>query len=400
MKIFQKFLILSIVLGVSVFGYFNFLPGNSKAEGGNFTTKNNQIYINSKKINLYGVNWFGFEDKNLIIHGTWNRSISSMIKQIKEFGFNAVRVPFCPETLQNKPVGYFNASLNPDYEGLDSLEFFDNFISDLAENDLYFILDHHSIDCKKISPLWYGSGYTEDDWIKDLAFVAKRYSLNPYFVGIDIKNENHSIDSNNYPQWGTGDLDYDFRLAAQKAGKEILKNNPNILIFVGGIDNHQKLCSEESDFMWGANFMPYQCYPIDNTYIPENKIVLSPHVYGPDVSSQNEAFKDSNFPKNMPAIWEKSFGFLTETGATVVPTEFGGKYGLSTKSGKGLESDKEMQIKLIDYFIQKDICNFFYWSYNPNSSNTGGLLKDDWETPVGIKIDNISRLIKHCNSLK
>ena len=41
------------------------------------------------------------------------------------YGFNAVRIPFCPNTLQREPTNSIDFSKNPQLEGLDSLEVLD-----------------------------------------------------------------------------------------------------------------------------------------------------------------------------------------------------------------------------------------------------------------------------------
>ena len=44
--------------------------------------------------------------------------------------------------------------------------------------------------------------------------------------------------------------------------------------------------------------MAVKKFPVD---LPANKLVYSPHVYGPDVYNQ-PYFKKSDFPNNMPDI--------------------------------------------------------------------------------------------------
>ncbi|NJK71299.1 MAG: cellulase family glycosylhydrolase [Thermales bacterium] len=216
-------------------------------------------------------------------------------------------------------------------------------------------------------------------------------------MGIDIKNENHSSNGKNYPQWGIGDAKLDWRRAAQKAGQAINQTNPNILIFVSGIENGQNDCSKDKDMMWGENFMPIECYPVDFEYIPKDKLILTPHIYGLDVYPDISYFSSKDFPNNLQPKWEEHFGYLTEKGYTIIPGEFGSKYGTTTNTGTGDTKDVVLQDKLIDYFIDKEICNFFYWSYNPNSDDTGGLVEDDWQTPISSKIDNLQKLIQYCN---
>lgn len=118
---------------------------------------------------------------------------------------------------------------------------------------------------------------------------------------------------------------------------------------------------------------------------------MSPHVYGPDVFRQSY-FDDPNFPDNMPLIWETHFGYLTLEDYTIAIGEFGGKYGHLG----GDPDDVIWQNSIIDYFIDKGICNFFYWSWNPNSGDTGGILQDDWINIWEDKYDNLKRLMDVC----
>jgi len=46
---------------------------------------------------------------------------------------------------------------------------------------------------------------------------------------------------------------------------------------------------------------------LNTDFIPLDKIVLSPHIYGPSVYPR-DYFEVENFPKNMDEIWEKTFG--------------------------------------------------------------------------------------------
>lgn len=74
-------------------------------------------------IHLFGVNWFGFETPNHVVHGLWKRNWEDMLLQIKSLGFNAIRLPFCTESVKpgTQPIG-IDYSKNPDLRGLDSLQ--------------------------------------------------------------------------------------------------------------------------------------------------------------------------------------------------------------------------------------------------------------------------------------
>jgi endoglucanase len=46
----------------------------------------------------------------------------------------------------------------------------------------------------------------------------------------------------------------------------------------------------------------------------------------------------------------------------------------------------------VDWLKCKGVRNFFYWSWNPNSGDTGGILQDDWQTVSQDKYNNLKRL--------
>jgi len=264
-----------------------------------------------------------------------------------------------------------------------SLEIYDEVVAELDRNGLYILLDHHRPDCDAISELWYLPGYSEAQWIADLVMLASRYAGVEHFVGIDLKNEPHGAAT-----WGVGNPATDWNAAAERAAAAVLAVNPDILVFVEGIQENP-VCSSSVSHWWGGNLEPENCAPLS---IAADKLVFSPHVYGPDVFFQSY-FSAVDFPDNLPAIWDLHFGFLADGGRVVAPGEFGGRYGHG-----GAPEDVAWQDALVDYFIDKRICNFFYWSWNPNSSDTGGILQDDWNTVWQDKVDNLGRLMSACTA--
>ncbi len=324
-----------------------------------------------QEIRLYGLNWFGFETGNTVFHGLWSRNLEQILDQVKLLGFNALRIPFRPGVCANEACNSVNYQENPKLQGKSSLEVLDYAVEALKARSMYFILDHHTPSVQTISELWYTPQYSEQQWIDDLVFMAKRYIEQPYFIGLDIKNEPHGAAS-----WGTGILATDWNTAAEKAASAILSVNPRILIFVEGIENSG---SGSYNNWWGGDLSKQKTTPLK---IPAEKLVFAPHVYGPDVYNQ-PYFADSAFPANMPAVWEEDFGYLAKD-RVVCPTEFGGRY---------LNKDKTLQDALVTYLVQKGIHNFFYWCLNPNSGDTGGILEDDWKTVREDKVALLRRLM-------
>jgi endoglucanase len=162
-----------------------------------------------------------------------------------------------------------------------------------------------------------------------------------------------------------------------RAGKAILRANPYVLVFVEGVAG----ASPAGGFgpFWGENLFEAGDKPVD---IPSSRLVYSPHVYGPSVAGQSY-FNEPRFPNNMPNIWDMHFGYLREDHPLAIG-EFGGRY-------QG--HDQVWQDAFVAYIKREGIKNWFYWSLNPNSGDTGGILLDDWKTVDQRKMDLLKRLM-------
>jgi endoglucanase len=328
----------------------------------------------AKRLTIQGVNWFGFETETRVVHGLWARNLTDMLDQMKSLGFNAVRVPFCPAVINGAATSSIDFSKNPSLQGLTSLQVLDVLATEMDKRGLYFLMDHHRPDCNAISELWYINGYTEAQWIADLKFIAGRYKDYRYFLGMDLKNEPHGA-----ARWGSGNAAVDWNSAAERASAAVLSVAPNALIFVEGVGDGSYCTTVNSGVWWGGNVNPQLCKPLN---IPADRLVLSPHVYGPDVFNQSY-FSAADFPNNLSAVWNSHFGDAQTQGYAVVLGETGGKYG------KGDPKDKVFQDSLFAYLKQRNLRDVFYWSWNPNSGDTGGILNDDWTT---VRQDKVSLL--------
>ncbi|MCJ8281029.1 MAG: cellulase family glycosylhydrolase, partial [Rivularia sp. ALOHA_DT_140] len=239
------------------------------------------------------------------------------------------------------------------------------------------ILDSHRLNDKPIPELWYGDGYTEADWINTWLQLAQRYKNQANVIGADLKNEPHGKAS-----WGTDDLATDWRLAAERAGNAIAKINPDWLIVVEGVEKNvpgQKLAQH-----WqGGNLEGVLRYPVRLSL--RNKLVYSPHEYGPGVYDQ-PYFSDKNFPKNLLNRWQIGFNYISsQNRAPIFVGEFGGRLVNNEKEAIWLN-------KFVKYIQRKNL-SFAYWSWNPNSEDTGGILLDDWKNVDVPKQQLISQLL-------
>ncbi len=357
-----------------------------------YTAQNGRLYDPAgSEIQLRGISHYGFNSTILQPQYLWQVGWKEQIAEMQRLGFNAVRVPFVPDTLYStatlEQLSYIDAGRNPELIGKTPLQALDLWMAEADRIGLYVLLDFHSVSMQRQYPTWFVSNpadfgliynrqeYTADNWRRDLAFVAKRYAHLRHFFAIDVYNE-----PNGPVRWSTGDPNmtdpaYHWKAATESAATAILAANPNLLIFVQGITgNFDGVENTNIPMNWGENFQPQAYQPLN---IPYNKLVLTPHTYGPDVFVK-QTFGAPTFPANLSAEWERLFGQFSPI-FTVVPGEWGGRYG----NGNGDQRDVPWQNAFVDYLITKGIRNSFYWCYTPNSGDTGGILDDTLQVQEG-----------------
>ncbi len=330
------------------------------------------------RVLLQGVNWFGMETETHAPHGLWKRDYKEMLAQIKNLGYNLIRLPYSVEALRSLSVSGIDFSIgsNRELEGKTPIGIMDAIVEEAQRQGLLILLDSHRLNDKRIPQLWYGDGYTEADWINTWLQLAQRYKNQPNIIGADLKNEPHGKAS-----WGTDDLATDWRLAAERAGNAIGNINPNWLIVVEGVENNvpgQYLTNH-----WqGGNLEGVLKYPVRLSV--GNKLVYSPHEYGLSVYKQ-PYFDDQNFPRNLIDRWQIGFHYIaSQQKAPILVGEFGGR----------LNDKKEViwMREFVKYIHNKNL-SFAFWSWNPNSEDTGGILLDDWKNVDLPKQKLISQLL-------
>jgi len=367
------------------------VEGNPAAQGaaGYLRTEGSQIVdAQGNAVKISGVNWFGFETRNYAPHGLWARGYREMMDQMRTLGFNTIRMPFSNALFDpgTTPNG-IDFAKNPDLQGLSGPQIMDKIVDYAGQIGLRIFLDNHrsSAGDGTESELWYTSAYPESRWISDWTMLAQRYANNPAVIGGDLRNEVHGAAS-----WGSGNLATDWRLAAQRAGNAILAVNPNWLVIVEGVEK-----GPSGNNWWGGNLSAAGAFPVQLN-IP-NRLVYSPHDYPESIYAQ-PWFSDPSYPNNLPAIWDKNWGYLARQGiAPVLLGEFGTK--LQTTS------DRQWLAMMTTYLGGDFDANgtndlapghqgpsWTWWSWNPNSGDTGGILKDDWSGVQQEKVDALKPL--------
>ncbi|MEU0205014.1 cellulase family glycosylhydrolase [Streptomyces canus] len=344
------------------------------AGAGYWHTSGRQILDESgQPVRIAGINWFGFETGNYVVHGLWSRDYKSMIDQMKSLGYNTLRIPYSDDIFKSGTVPNsidFSSGKNADLQGLNSLGVLDRIVSYAGQDGLKVILDRHRPDAGGQSALWYTSAVPESTWIANLKALATRYQGQDTVVGIDLHNEPHDPAC-----WGCGDTATDWRLAAQRAGNAVLGVNPDLLIFVEGVQTFNGVSG-----WWGGNLMGVAQYPVQLNVA--NRVVYSAHDYATSVAQQSW-FSDPSFPANMPGIWDKYWGYIFKQNIAPV---WVGEFGTTLQS----TVDQKWLAALVSYLrptstYGADSFHWTFWSWNPNSGDTGGILKDDWQTVDTVK---------------
>ncbi|KAJ3320733.1 hypothetical protein HDV06_005026 [Boothiomyces sp. JEL0866] len=314
---------------------------------------------------------FGMETNNYVPNGLYARSYQAIIQEMAQNGYNTIRLPYSNDIFTSSPQS-INFQVNPDLNGLNTLQVMDKIISYATSIGIKILLDRHRPDNTGQSELWYTSTVSEQKWISDWVFLANRYMNNPGVIGADLHNEPHGSAC-----WGCGDVNVDWRLAAERCGNAILAANPNWLIIVEGVEHAKSL-----SYWWGGNLANAGQFPV-RLNVP-NKLVYSIHDYPNSLFAQTW-FSDSNYPNNLNSVWDEYWGYLLKQNvAPLLVGEFGTKL-IDPKDGPWLQ-------KLVQY-IKNNGASWTFWSWNPESGDTGGLVQYDWSTLESAK-DNYLQPIK------
>ncbi len=325
---------------------------------------------------IAGVNWFGLESDVYAPHGLWTRNYQDMMDQMAALGFNTIRLPYSSEMLHTTaaPSG-IDYSLNPDLQGLAPIEVMDAVIDYAGQIGMKVILDHHRSTA--------GAGVSDNGlW----------YDGYLHRAGLDRRLEDVGAALRRRP-------DGDRRRPAQRALQRHLgrrrepptgplrPNGPATLCWRStptGWSSSKGSPSTSNQYYWyGGNLMGVADRPIELD-VPD-KLVYSAHDYPNSVYAQ-PWFQDPNFGDALPDKFESMWGYIYEQNIAPV---YLGEFGTMLTDPKDV-----VWYEAITSYLSGDFDNngtidipqgtegisWTYWSWNPNSGDTGGILADDWNT--------------------
>ena len=354
---------------------------------GALSTEGNRIVDEAgNTVKIAGVNWFGLESGRFAPDGLHARNLEDMMDQMVELGFNTIRLPFSQDLLDGGMPSGINYDLNPELRGLTGLEIMDRVIDYAGDIGLKIILDHHRPAAgagASDNGLWYDSSHSEKDWIDSWTLLAARYADEKAVIGADLHNEPHA------GTWGGGGAT-DWAAAAERAGNAIHSVNDDWLIFVEGVAN------KDGSYWWGGNLKGVAERPIDLEH--DGKVVYSAHDY-PNSIYEQPWFSDKDFPDNLTKKFKEFWGYIHEEKiGPVLLGEFGSRLTdpkdiawfekITAYLSGDFDADGDRDAGANDPGI-----NWTFWSWNPNSSDTGGILKDDWTSVHENKLEGLKDLM-------
>lgn len=353
------------------------------------TDGNKILDKNGKQVWLTGVNWFGYNTGTNTFDGLWNSQLVPSVKAIADHGFNLIRVPISVQLINQWAAGEYpranyNNAYNPELNDMNSLEIFEYFLKLAEENGLKVMPDIHCAETDAMGHnvnLWYTDKVSVNDYYRALEWLASRYKNNDTIIAIDIKNEPHGKQNEqNKAIWNNSTDINNWKYTAETAAKKILAINPNVLIMVEGTEIYPKSKSN-SDYKsqnaddyyfnwWGGNLRGVRDYPI-NLGSYQNKLVYSPHDYGPTVYQQPWFKNGYNYESLMRDCWNDNWLYIhKENIAPLLIGEWGGF----------MREPNLTWMTCMRKLIKNYHLNHTFWCYNANSGDTGGLVLDDFKT--------------------
>ncbi len=345
-----------------------------------------KLFVNGMPLYIKGVTWFGSENRAGPPLGLDRNPISWYMQFLSDNGFNAIRFLFNHDDFLTNDVldapDYAKYGQDAPWEApeLTQYRYTDMFVKlaqAAAEQGILIMMAAHRLD-RRAWPgdgLWYDQRITEQMVMDSWSAVAARLCGQWNVFAVDLHNEPHAA------SWGKGDESTDWGHAAERLGNHVLSKCPRWLVMVEGVGydpGAEGMDSGSAGIWWGENLFGAHAQPVKLS--DPTKLVYSPHTYGPGTFMQ-KYFSDPAFPGNMAAIWDLRFGSLVNN-TPIVIGELGGFY-------KG--TDQKWQDAAIKYCVERGI-GLFYFSLNPGSKDTGGLLQADYTVPEHAKLKMLGKM--------
>ncbi len=294
--------------------------------------------------------------------------LATLIADLHSLGINSIRLPFANALIRDTtPVPDAAVAANPHLRGKTPLQIFDAVVAALTADGFAVILNNHNTTYRWCCGLdgnerW-NSGQSTEQWIADWLFLTARYKTNKRVAGVDLRNEVRR-DTWDDPNWGWGN-EHDLYWAYQRAGEQILRANPDLLIVMEGINWYgipNVLFSHGRPHLKPAR-------NLSHTLMKSNKLVYAAHYYGftgPANSGADSGWGATSDPRyrdftaaELASVVNDESLFVTQDGqhftAPVWISEFGVSGRVETSA-----LDKAWFRNFTDLLVRHD-ADFAYW---------------------------------------
>lgn len=333
-------------------------PASAVAAAPAFPLHTSGQYIvdsNGARVHLNAFNWYGFESTDYVVEGLQAQPLSSIVSTIKGLGFNAVRLLWSNQMVESNPVvGNYALTANPGLAGENALTIMDTVVNALTSAGIMVILDNHMSNagwcCSTTdnNELWYNADYPQANWVADWQTLVTRYRSNPGVIGVDLRNEPRSPAT-----WG-GSSSTDWHAAAQLGGNAVLTINPNLLVFVEGVNYAGDLS--------GVATLPVQLNVA-------NQLVYEAHDYGFWYSSSTMT-SYTTYVNTIAPKW----GYLV-TGSNPQPLwvgEFGTCNSADTCVSSISSSNLGYWFNMVTSYLRQNNLDWDYWAINGTTESNNG----------------------------
>lgn len=355
-----------------------------------------------KEVWLTGVNWFGYNTGTNVFDGLWNSKLDATVKAVADHGFNLIRVPMSAQLINEWAAGkYPQANYNQAYNAaltkMNSLEIFEYFLTLAEGNGIKVMIDVHSAETDPSGHnvnLWFTNKVSVDQYYAALEWMAARYQNNDTIIAYDLKNEPHGkpYEDDAAAIWNGSKKENNWKYVAETAASKVLAKNPNVLIMVEGTEIYPKnskgdySSKDDKDYYfnwWGGNLRAVKDFPIDlGKY--QDKLVYSPHDYGPTVYEQPWFKGNYDYDSLMSDCWHDNWFYIYEDNtAPLLIGEWGGF----------MREPNLKWMTCLRKLISTYHLNHTFWCLNANSGDTGGLLLDDFTTWDGEKYNFVKEVL-------
>ena len=73
-------------------------PAGWRTSGSRILAPNGAEYV------IAGINWYGFETRDKVIHGLWTKNYTYIVDEIVQYGYNTIRIPYSNEMWETSPI--------------------------------------------------------------------------------------------------------------------------------------------------------------------------------------------------------------------------------------------------------------------------------------------------------